>query len=422
MRFYVPTALMLLMSTTSSWATSWFVNNNGGLDANNGTSTSTPFLTLAKARAVKVAGDTIFVNAGSGPYGGNLFYGPADSGSAGLPVTFQGMTTSWALPNANATNGPVILAASGQPGVQINANYFAFQGFNVQSTVPNSLTAANGIVFGAVNTACSIVYHHITAFGNTISNFPGAGLESVCADYVTFTGNHVTGNANFATAGQSGISIYSSQNFDASTAVKTIVSGNLVDHNVELVNEPACGNHICDGEGIIIDANSGVQTNGVQYTGMTQVTNNAVWDNGSNCVEIGNSSHAQVWYNTCLQNGTSLVNPGEITVRSSAGDVDVENNIMQSLPGGVTEFTSNNTTTLGPIKYDYNLLFVGSSTVSGSHDSTGDPQFVSPPTNLMLNLSSPAFGIGNPAITLPTDLMGTPRPLNCVYAIGAYQI
>ena len=107
---------------------------------------------------------------------------------------------------------------------------------------------------------------HVQIDNNTVSYMPGGGIQSCYADYITIQGNTVYGNANYSLYGESGISVYASQNSDTSTAIKNFIIDNTVYNNKEMVIETATGN-IGDGEGIIIDDNSNSQTNGIQYTG-----------------------------------------------------------------------------------------------------------------------------------------------------------
>lgn len=412
---------LLLLCAHAAHATTYYVNNNGGSDSNNGTSMSTPFATIYPKAAHTVApGDTVIVNAGNAPYAGNIFLGT--SGTPSAWITYTGTTSSWGTVSAYGANGPQILATSGNPvGVQINGDYITWQGFNVQGTPSNTTTGAGGIIFGQLNTACSVVYHHIIITNNTSANNPGAGIATVCADYVTVTNNNVFNNANFSTSGQSGISIYASQNYDGISwpTIKITVANNVVHNNVELVTEPACGNLICDGEGIIIDDNSNSQTNHIQYNGGTLVQNNLTYANGSNGIEIGNSSNVKVYFNTSYQNGTSGVNKGEITARTTGCNIDIENNIMYSVTSGQTEFASN--TTAAPV-WNYNVLFNGTNAALGAKDTVGDPKFAAAPTNFALTATSPALTAANPTITVASDLLGNARPTNGLYNDGALQI
>lgn len=76
----------------NSFATTYFVSNSGN-DGNNGTSTSTPFLTFAHTLVVAVAGDVISLN------GGNTF--PAmtvnKSGTSGNPITINSYGSGQAI-------------------------------------------------------------------------------------------------------------------------------------------------------------------------------------------------------------------------------------------------------------------------------------------------------------------------------------
>ena len=84
-------------------------------------------------------------------------------------------------------------------------------------------------------------------------------------------------NANWSAYGNSGISISTSANSDTHL-VRTVVSGNLVYGNAQLV--PTTGDdEITDGEGIILDTNP-------DYTGEILVENNTVYGNGGPGIEF----------------------------------------------------------------------------------------------------------------------------------------
>ncbi|TAG99978.1 MAG: DUF1565 domain-containing protein [Sphingobacteriales bacterium] len=76
--------MFLVVCVIHSFATTYYVATNGN-NSNNGTSLSTPFLTIQKAASIAVAGDVINVRAGT--YRETVI--PAGSGTAGNPITYQ---------------------------------------------------------------------------------------------------------------------------------------------------------------------------------------------------------------------------------------------------------------------------------------------------------------------------------------------
>lgn len=75
--------MIALVCTNAFAATTYYVKTTGS-NSNNGTSPSTPFLTIGKCASLMVAGDTCTVYAGTYPED----VAPTNSGSVGLPITF----------------------------------------------------------------------------------------------------------------------------------------------------------------------------------------------------------------------------------------------------------------------------------------------------------------------------------------------
>jgi hypothetical protein len=121
------------------------------------------------------------------------------------------------------------------------------------------------------------VPNHITIENNTVYNEPGGGIGSAAADYLNILNNVVHDNAHWGAFGFSGISIFESANSDTNSGVHDVISGNLVYGNAQLVPTSGAG-VITDGEGIILDTNTG-------FVGEILVEKNTVYDNGSAGIE-----------------------------------------------------------------------------------------------------------------------------------------
>jgi hypothetical protein len=91
-------SLSPLLANTAAIAagTTYYVATNGS-DSNNGTSTSTPFLTIQKCANVAVAGDTCFIE--PGVYRETVT--PAHSGTTGAPITFAATENSVTIDGTN---------------------------------------------------------------------------------------------------------------------------------------------------------------------------------------------------------------------------------------------------------------------------------------------------------------------------------
>jgi hypothetical protein len=258
--------------------------------------------------------------------GGNALQAAIASAPAGATIvvtdsaTYSPITVSTSNLTIEAASGaaPVInVPQTASAGIDINANGTTVQGFTINGDAQslslaqaNALgatpaTTANGINIGSVG---GPIITNTKILNNTVAYMPGGGIQSMYADYLTIQGNTVHDNANYSPYGESGISVYASQNSDGSTANKILVLNNTVYNNKELVIETATG-RISDGEGIIIDDNSNSQTDGVQYTGGTLVQGNTTYGNGSEGIQVGNSSYVQVIGNNAYGNNT-VINGG----------------------------------------------------------------------------------------------------------------
>jgi parallel beta-helix repeat protein len=161
---------------------------------------------------------------------------------------------------------------------------------------------------------------HVTIENCTVHDVPGGGIYAGEADYVQILNNTVYNNAHWSVYGNSGISVAALVNADAAPGPHIIISGNLVYGNSELVPEYRAG-AITDGEGIILDSNSG-------YTGGFLVQNNTVHDNGGPGIEAFLSNNAVITLNIVYGNNTQNVQApsnSQIFINQS-DDVTITNN------------------------------------------------------------------------------------------------
>ena len=162
--------------------------------------------------------------------------------------------------------------------------------------------------------------NHITIENNTVYNEPGGGIGTEGADYVQILNNVVYDNAHWSAYGNSGISIFTSANSDTNSGVHDIISGNTVFGNAQLVPTTG-GGKITDGEGIILDTNTG-------YVGEILVENNTVYGNGSSGIESFLTNNAVITGNTVYGNNTAKVQAAsvaEIFINQSNNDTVTNN-------------------------------------------------------------------------------------------------
>ena len=214
-----------------------------------------------------------------------------------------------------------------------------------------------------------------------------AALYTEGADYVQILNNNVYNNAHWSAYGNSGISVAASVNSDTAAGAHILVSGNLVYGNSELVPEYRA-NAITDGEGIILDSNSG-------FVGQLLVQNNTVYGNGGPGIESNATDNAVITGNTVYGNNTQNVQApsnAQIFINSSQNNLVTNNSQTPSSGGGtpppvpvaptITSFspnvggidnTANVTITGKAVAGDTIIVFDGQSIVGGTTvDASGN--------------------------------------------------
>ena len=303
--------------------TMYYVSSGSGSDQNVGTSASAPLATLQAAANLVKPGDTVEVMSGTYSNGGADVLDITTSGTASAPITFE------AAPGQT----PIINSSGAWNGINIQASYIVINGFTVVGDAANyTLSSAlaaystgnpsvdgNGI---GINPSSSVpLPNHITIENNTVYNEPGGGIYTEGADYVQILNNVVYGNAHWSAYGNSGISLSTSANLDTNSGIHTVISGNIVFDNAQLV-PTTYGQTITDGEGIILDTNPG-------YTGGVLVQNNTVYSNGGPGIESFLTDNAVITGNTVYGNNTQNTQApsnSEIFINQSNNDT-VTNNI-----------------------------------------------------------------------------------------------
>ena len=305
--------------------TTYYVSSIIGSDDNAGTSGSAPLASLQAAEDLVKPGDTVEVMNGTytGPGGGNVLT-ISTSGTASAPITFE------AAPGAT----PVIDSSGTWQGIELDASYITIKGltivgdaanYNLSSAMAGYSTGNPDLDGNGIAATSGKLIHHIIIENNTIYNEPGGGIGINNGDYLQILNNNVHDNAHWSAYGASGISIGASQNFDNGPGPHIIITGNTSVNNAELVPEYRA-NAITDGEGIILDSNSG-------YTGGFLVQNNTTHGNSGPGIESFHSDNAVITGNTATGDLTNpnLVSEGEIFINQSNNNT-VSNNITTAAP------------------------------------------------------------------------------------------
>ena len=415
--------LSVMALAVSAYGTNYYVSGAGS-DLNSGLSANAAFQTIQAAANKTLPGDVVYVM--NGVY-------TTCTGCTVLDITRSGTADAWISYEAYPGHRPQIHAGSAWNAIVIHggASYIKISGFNLQGNIPNMTLAqctaealqpqaqanpdpacnGNGITIDGRQDGPNKP-HHILIAGNEVYDFPGGGIGTGEADYVTLEDNFVHDNAWYSQYGNSGISLWESWNYDQGPAPHTIIRRNRVFNNRSLVPWMATG-QLTDGDGIIIDTSRNNQSgsdNIGAYAGGFLVENNLSVNNGGGGLLAYQSDNVTFLNNTVYGNGL-VVKYADVFVNQS-GAVNVWNNVVESAATGtaVNVYGSTN------VQFDYNVYWNGPvNATAGAHDLTADPQFNTLGTDPSASdfhvlETSPAARSGNLATAPLDDLDGLSRP------------
>ena len=423
--------LMVLAALAgSAYGATYYVSGSGS-DSNNGLSAAAAFRNIQTAANLTLPGDIVYVM--------NGVYTTCD-GCSVVDISRSGTADAWISYLAYPGHQPLIDAGTAWNAIEVHggAAYIQISGFRIEGNLLNVTLAqctaqalestpdpacnGNGIdVDGRQDGANKP--HHILIGQNEIYDFPGGGIGTEEADYITVEDNYVHETAWYSRYGNSGISLFESWNYDQGPAPHSIVRRNRVFDNRSLVPGPS--GQITDGDGIIIDTSRNNQPGSDDigaYAGGFLVENNLSVNNGGGGLLAYQSDNIVFLNNTVYGNGL-VVDYADVFINQS-GTVSVWNNIVESAATGTAVNVYGST----GVEFDYNIYWNGPvNATAGAHDLTADPMFYELGTAAATSdfhtvESSPAARSGNPAVAPADDLEGISRPQQAgTVNRGAYE-
>lgn len=403
-------AALMLVWTSPSTATDYYVNGQTGSNSNQGTSIA-PFRSFGRAVSMLAPGDKLIV--ASGHYTEPLML--TKSGTAQQPIIVIGV------------GSPLIETAA--DAIVISGSYVELSGFEA-----HSFGASSAISVGRRN-------HHVRIADNVARNSGCGGIALLQTDYVTIEHNRVFGNSRRSPWQCSGISIYQATNFDHAEGVHNAIRRNLVYDNMDMTVDNKISNSdgkTTDGNGIIFDDSRHSQnsTSDSAYDGLTLIENNIVFDNGGRGIHIFFSDHVVVRNNTCYHDVKDPNLAGRQTqaefMAVGASDVAFLNNIAAPRDNTIFGFL---TAQAKDIEWDFNLVEGGAPPAEaeagkgwGPHNivETGGDLFVAPSVDpqtadFHLRPGSRAIGAGSLSDSARDDFSGASRPSTGPIDLGALQ-
>lgn len=278
--------LISVLLSSSAWATAYYVTKSGS-NANDGLSAGTAFLTIQKAADTVVAGDTVYVRAGT--Y--NEIVTIVKAGTSGLPIAFyQYPGDARPIIDGNGFANTLDSVGIGSPSA-----YVTFSGFEVYRTPRHGI-----IVYDA---------HHITVTNNLVHDGPRNGVylyntSSSTVSYNTIYRMILAGNSDCIAASDGSVNNIIHHNAVARCSDDGIdtwtTTGNTVENNTSCLNGyDLNGIPAGDGNGFKLGSGGGnsVKNNiacnnlakGFSANGgpNNMLSNNIAWGNGSVSYEAG---------------------------------------------------------------------------------------------------------------------------------------
>lgn len=371
--------------------TTFYTATNGN-NGNNGTSTGTPFLTIAKGISVLTAGDTLSIRAGTYNESINTQSQTVPTGTSwSTPVTitaYPGETV-----RIRPASGANVLNIVGGASKYLVFDRLIFDGANISNVNINldglmqsgagriRFTGCemvggpdNLILIGRGADYCEVLQCHIhnNFVGNVGTRPDGHGVY-IGASYVLVQGcdvHHLTGY---------GIHVYNGY-YPSRPTNNCIIRNNRVYQNTTYNNQAG---------GILIGSGDGhIASNNIVY-------------NQANGIIVGfyNSTNSKVYNNTVYNNSTD-----GIQIRASSSTAIVKNNIAYSNGTNIHNYNTTGGTTQSNNLVSSNPLFV--------NVGAGD---------FHLQAGSPARDAGVVLSEVPRDFDNGVRPVGTAYDIGAYE-
>ncbi len=433
--------LVLLITVIGAWGTEYYVSTSGG-DANAGTEAA-PFKTIQKAADTAVAGDTVYILAGS--YNERVV--PVNSGSSGNYITYS------AYQNDIVTiDGSGIRLPDDWGGLfdLSELSYIKVIGLKVRDAGPSDnhcgflvdggsyITIRDCSTYNTKSSGIGVWNSsNITIDGNEVNLACNDG-EQECitvagTDTFEIKNNHVHHNGAGTIGGEGidakdGVSngkIFNNRVHDLNDRLGIYVdSWDKHSYNIEVYNNIVY--NVSNADGFTVAAEAGGLLENIWFY------NNIAYNNGVCGMTISRNGHVNshpmqkiyVINNTFYNNGNGSWGGGlAVDNPSIQGTVVIRNNIFSQ--NQLFQIEVEDDVTQSYLTIEYNVIHGYRNydeEVKGSNPVEADPKFTAASTaDFTLQSGSPAIDAAVSTDAPSTDYAGTARPQGSGYDIGAYE-
>ena len=359
---YQKASIMAALLGTMLWAspayaTTWYVRKSGS-NSNSGTSPSSAYLTISKAEDMVIAGDTVYV--GAGTYAENVKI--QRSGSSGAYISFIADSTGTYTGDA----GDVIIDGTNSRNRGIESkdrSYLRIVGFHVKRTKKYGIKVEKA--------------DHVAVESCRIYDNQERGIEFKKAYSCDITDCHVYSN------GKTGIKLEAEKERPGSTITRCLVYGNGEEGiKVKLAEDTTADvvNCLC-----YANTKDGIEVEGNDH-GSASIYNNTLVGNQEKGIEIKHGS-------VTLRNNIIAFNK-DLGLKKNSGSCSSDYNLFWGNKESLAENWSNQI----------------DGTSRGAHDFMGDPLLEDRGGNdYHLTASSPARNAGTPSGAPSVDYENSDR-------------
>lgn len=391
-----PLLFATLAMAATAQATTYYVDRNlPGSDSYNGTSETTPFLTIQKCfNMAVVAGDTCLVK--NGTYNESPTMTPRQ-GTASSPITIKNYRGHSPIIDGTSINGNGVNLNSDASSPSQTISYITFSGFEVRNFLYSGVKFRNGDHLTISNN-----YIHDNGFDavNPANGIFGEGI------FVTINANRIVGNGNIKGVDKGHGTYLSGSNY-------TIIN-NIIDYNAGYGMQCKGGapQNWMPTSAYAPFTNSLIANNTITYQQTKAAINQ--WVSGAGGFVSNNIIQNNIFYeNSQLSTGGAQV----VDFLNGPTNITVKNNVAFATSAGATGFRAGTCSSCTITNnYGDDLAAVNPKMVNAPASRPASPDFHLNTDSVAINFGPNLYSAG-----VTTDFSLFPRPTIGMFEAGAYE-